>query len=180
MRYIKRDLTPVNGVVEVFYEDTHEVLFTCDPYIADTIVYTWNNQKKILAGRHMGSKRQEVYECRLCGAAFTDPFDHVEQGGELHKKYVEKVKESGYSELCLCGSQVKLYEYTGGGWDRSCDSCKMVFDKDESYKKLAKQLQEWSSKPKESGDAINTGLQDTTGAKSPQIGKDYSTSGAFL
>lgn len=142
MRYIKRDLTPKNNQVAVFYEDTGEVLFTCHPFIADSICYTWNNQKKILAGRRMTDTRQEVHTCQVCGANFTDPYAHLEQGGLVHATYIDNVRKSGYSEPCMCGSDVKQYEYMGGGWERACDLCKMVYDSDDKQKRLWEHLED--------------------------------------
>lgn len=170
MQYLKRSLTPVQGVVEVSFEETpQDVLFRCDPYIADTICYTWNNQKKILNGRRANQTRQEVHTCVICGANFTDPFEHMEN----HEGYIDKAKKSGYIDPCICGSEVKRYEYMGGGWERSCDTCKMVYDSDLRQQKL------WDSLQKD-GENTNSGSRATMEEKSQLMPGHSSMSGAEL
>lgn len=180
MRYIERTAEQnEEGLVSVFYTDSGDTLLTCDPYIADSIIYTWNNQKKILAGRRAKHDRQEVYTCEVCGATFTDPFDHIESGNPVHKEYVKMIKISGYSEPCICGSEIKRYEYMGGGWERSCDRCRMIFDSDGESKKLVVN-KTWDAEEKGSGENIKTLSPNTMEVSSPQTEKDYFTSGASL
>lgn len=173
MRYIKRDLTPNGaGQVKVFYEDTKELLFVCDPYIADTIIYTWNNQKKILAGRGITDARLEVFKCVICKQNYTDPYEHVEASPDSHMAYIAHLKENNFNGVCFCENPIKYFEFMGGGFERSCEVCHYIFDQDE---KRLKQKSLWDTL----GKPTNNGSRDTM-AKDPQILSASFTSGASL